>query len=140
GDGSLHLRRGAEGTRRSAFSGDAAVHGHALGIARRFEPRSAAGATASRSRHVGSTQARHAGADARTPLSARGVAGLIENPSQYVRERKADGRKDLRYPAAPEPLTVPVYDNHAHLEILDGDDPLTLTEQLDRAAAVGILG
>src|SRR5690606_21340658 len=62
------------------------------------------------------------------------------NPSQYVRERKADGRKDLRYPAAPEPLTVPVYDNHAHLEILDGDDPLTLTEQLDRAAAVGILG
>jgi TatD DNase family protein len=58
----------------------------------------------------------------------------------YVRERSGDGRKDLKYPAAPEPLTVPVYDNHAHLEIVDGDDPLSLTEQLDRAAAAGIAG
>jgi TatD DNase family protein len=58
----------------------------------------------------------------------------------YVRERSGDGRKDLKYPAAPEPLAVPVYDNHAHLEIVDGDDPLSLTEQLDRAAAVGIAG
>lgn len=58
----------------------------------------------------------------------------------YVRERSTEGRKDLRYPAAPEPLTVPVYDNHAHLEITDGVEPLTLTEQLDRAAEVGIAG
>lgn len=58
----------------------------------------------------------------------------------YVRERSGDGRKDLKYPAAPEPLTVPVYDNHAHLEILDGDEPLSLSEQLDRAVAVGIAG
>lgn len=58
----------------------------------------------------------------------------------YVRERSAEGRKDLRYPAAPEPLTVPVYDNHAHLEITDGVEPLSLTEQLDRAEAVGIVG
>lgn len=58
----------------------------------------------------------------------------------YVRERSGDGRKDLKYPAAPEPLAVPVYDNHAHLEILDGDQPLSLTEQLDRAQAVGIAG
>jgi TatD DNase family protein len=58
----------------------------------------------------------------------------------YVQRRDGDGRKDLKYPAAPEPLTVPVYDNHAHLEIVDGDDPLSLTEQLDRAAAVGIVG
>ena len=64
----------------------------------------------------------------------------------YVRERSTEGRKDLRYPAAPEPLTVPVYDNHAHLEITDGPSTvsgaqgLTLTEQLDRAAAVGVAG
>ncbi|MDR2998309.1 MAG: TatD family hydrolase [Microbacterium sp.] len=58
----------------------------------------------------------------------------------YVKERSSDGRKDLRYPPPPEPLTVPVYDNHAHLEITDGDEPLSLTEQLDRAAAVGIAG
>lgn len=63
-----------------------------------------------------------------------------ETPDTYVRERSADGRKDLRYPPAPAPLAVPVYDNHCHLEIEDGDDPLTLTEQLDRAEAVGILG
>lgn len=58
----------------------------------------------------------------------------------YVRERSTEGRKDLRYPAAPEPLTVPVYDNHAHLEITDGIEPLSLKEQLDRAAEVGIAG
>lgn len=58
----------------------------------------------------------------------------------YVRERSAKGRKDLSYPAAPEPLTVPVYDNHCHLEITDGVQPLTLREQLDRAQAVGIAG
>lgn len=58
----------------------------------------------------------------------------------YVKARSGEGRKDLRYPAAPEPLAVPVYDNHAHLEITDGDNPLTLAEQLDRAQAVGIAG
>lgn len=64
----------------------------------------------------------------------------MSEPETYVRERSTSGRKDLRYPAAPEPLTVPVYDNHAHLEIADGDEQLSLTEQLDRAQAVGIAG
>lgn len=63
-----------------------------------------------------------------------------EIPETYVRERAKDGRKDIRYPAAPEPLAVPVYDNHAHLEIADGDDPLDLAEHLERALAVGIAG
>ena len=58
----------------------------------------------------------------------------------YVQQRDDSGRKDLRYPAAPEPLAVPVYDNHAHLDIVDGDQPLSLGEQLDRAQAVGIAG
>ncbi|BDZ37683.1 TatD family hydrolase [Microbacterium suwonense] len=64
----------------------------------------------------------------------------------YVRARSTKGRKDLSYPAAPEPLAVPVYDNHAHLEITDGPgtdsgtESLSLTEQLDRAQAVGIAG
>lgn len=62
------------------------------------------------------------------------------NPETYVKSRGAEGRKDLRYPAPPEPLAVPVYDNHAHLEIVDGDEPLSLTEQLDRAEAVGVAG
>lgn len=61
-------------------------------------------------------------------------------PDTYVQRRDSEGRKDLRYPPAPEPLRVPVYDNHAHLEIADGDEVLSLTEQLDRAEAVGIAG
>jgi TatD DNase family protein len=61
-------------------------------------------------------------------------------PDTYVRERARDGRKDIRYPDAPEPLAVPVYDNHAHLEITDGDEPLALEAQLERALAVGIAG
>jgi TatD DNase family protein len=64
----------------------------------------------------------------------------MTDPSQYVRERHNDGRRDVRWPDAPEPLTVPVYDNHAHLEIADGDEPLSLEEQLDRAARVGVIG
>ncbi|WP_105566920.1 TatD family hydrolase [Microbacterium halophytorum] len=58
----------------------------------------------------------------------------------YVEKRSSKGRKDLSYPEPPEPLAVPVYDNHCHLDIVDGDDPLTLAEQLDRAATVGIAG
>lgn len=58
----------------------------------------------------------------------------------YVKSRESAGRKDLRYPASPEALGVGVYDNHAHLEITDGVEPLSLTEQLDRAQAVGVIG
>ncbi len=64
----------------------------------------------------------------------------MTDPSQYVRERHNDGKRDVRWPDAPEPLTVPVYDNHAHLEIADGDEPLSLEEQLDRASEVGVIG
>ncbi|GAA1697752.1 TatD family hydrolase [Microbacterium sediminicola] len=65
---------------------------------------------------------------------------MSEDPSTYVRERSSEGRKDLTRPGLPEPLAVPVYDNHCHLEIVDGDDALSLDEQLERAAAVGIAG
>ncbi|WP_404433748.1 TatD family hydrolase [Microbacterium lacus] len=64
----------------------------------------------------------------------------MSDPSQYVRSRSQDGRGDVRWPAAPDPLNVPVYDNHAHLEIEDGDEPLSLEEQLERAAAIGVIG
>jgi len=56
----------------------------------------------------------------------------------YARQREK-GSRDVSYPAAPEPLTVPVYDNHAHLEIEDGEG-LPLDEQLSRAGEVGVLG
>ncbi|CAN7333019.1 TatD family hydrolase [Microbacterium sp. LjRoot45] len=60
------------------------------------------------------------------------------DPSQYVRTREK-GTRDVTYPDPPEPLAVSVYDNHAHLEIEDGVG-LSLDEQLDRAAAVGVIG
>ncbi|GAA1940358.1 TatD family hydrolase [Microbacterium aoyamense] len=62
------------------------------------------------------------------------------DPSQYVRSRSHEGRGDVRWPAAPEPLAVPVYDNHAHLEIEDGEVGLSLDEQLQRAGEVGVIG
>ncbi|BFM26306.1 TatD family hydrolase [Microbacterium sp. che218] len=69
------------------------------------------------------------------------------DPSQYVRERSVDGRRDVSYPPAPEPLGIPVYDNHTHLEIEDGPstgsgtiDGLSLEDQLERALAVGVHG
>ena len=65
-------------------------------------------------------------------------------PSQYIRQRntsEAGGTsRDLSYPPLPEPLTVPVYDNHTHLEIADGSLPLDYLEHLDRASSVGVRG
>ncbi|MFC8681630.1 TatD family hydrolase [Microbacterium ureisolvens] len=60
------------------------------------------------------------------------------DPSQYVRTREK-GSRDVSYPDAPEPLAVPVYDNHAHLEIEDGVG-LSLDDQLERAGEVGVVG
>ncbi|WP_298941813.1 TatD family hydrolase [uncultured Microbacterium sp.] len=60
------------------------------------------------------------------------------DPSQYVRVREK-GTRDVSYPAAPDPLPVLVYDNHAHLEIEDGEG-LDLGDHLARARAVGVAG
>lgn len=63
--------------------------------------------------------------------------------SAYLRQRESsDGgtRKDLSHPPAPEALPVAVYDNHTHLEIADGDEPIDFRAQLERAAEVGIVG
>ncbi|MCO5293445.1 MAG: TatD family hydrolase [Homoserinimonas sp.] len=64
--------------------------------------------------------------------------------SNYIRQRDVRSEhgqsRDLSYPPLPEPLPVPVYDNHSHLEIADGENPLDYREHLDRAGAVGIRG
>lgn len=64
----------------------------------------------------------------------------MTDPSNYVRVRSQDGTRDVRWPDPPEPLAVPVYDNHAHLEIEDGEVGLSLDEQLERASGVGVIG
>ena len=61
--------------------------------------------------------------------------------TEHIRARKAnESTRDLRYPPQPEPLEVGTYDNHTHLDIADGDEPLTVAEQLDLANQAGILG
>ncbi|MBK0418463.1 TatD family hydrolase [Leucobacter sp. CSA1] len=50
------------------------------------------------------------------------------------------GSRDLTRPDAPEPLPVPVYDNHTHLEFEDGVDQLDPQDSLERAEAVGVRG
>ncbi|MCU1436956.1 MAG: hypothetical protein JWP66_43 [Naasia sp.] len=65
-------------------------------------------------------------------------------PSAYVRQRDTTAEhgasRDLSYPPLPEALTVPVYDNHTHLEIADGENPIDYLEHLDRASSVGVKG
>ena len=62
----------------------------------------------------------------------------------FIRDRKnfdADGRRrDLNYPELPEPLEVGTYDNHTHLEIADGENPMDYREHLQLAEKAGILG
>jgi TatD DNase family protein len=64
--------------------------------------------------------------------------------SAHVRQRDTTSERgqtrDLSYPPLPEPLVVGVYDNHTHLEIADGDNPLDYLAQLDLASSVGVRG
>ena len=59
-----------------------------------------------------------------------------------VRNRKSEdgGSRDLSYPELPEPLEVGTYDNHTHLEIADGENPMDYREHLELANQAGILG
>ena len=53
-------------------------------------------------------------------------------------ERTA-GSGHRRVPAAPEPLPIPVVDNHTHLDIArDGEEPPDVAEAVAQAAAVGV--
>jgi len=68
----------------------------------------------------------------------------MTEPANHVRSRTtepAGGQtRNLEYPPLPEALVVGIYDNHTHLEISDGDNPLDYREQLDRASSVGVRG
>ncbi|MDQ0770015.1 TatD DNase family protein [Pseudarthrobacter defluvii] len=50
----------------------------------------------------------------------------------------AGRRRD--FPPAPEPLPVPVMDNHTHLDFPEGNSPVGIKAALDAAAAVGVQG
>ncbi|MBJ7280760.1 MAG: TatD family hydrolase [Rhodoluna sp.] len=59
-----------------------------------------------------------------------------------VRNHKSEdgGSRDLSYPGVPEALEVGVYDNHTHLEIADGENPMDYREHLELSNQAGILG
>jgi TatD DNase family protein len=62
----------------------------------------------------------------------------------YIRVRNRvseDGSsRDLSYPELPVPLEIATYDNHTHLEIADGENPMDYREHLELANQVGIKG
>ena len=63
--------------------------------------------------------------------------------SEFIRTRTGyDGneQRPMRYPDLPEPLTIGTYDNHTHLEIADGDEPMSLEQHLKLMTEVGMLG
>jgi TatD DNase family protein len=47
---------------------------------------------------------------------------------------------DPEYPPLPEALTVPVYDNHTHMEMSSTGQGLDYRDALDRASSVGVRG
>jgi TatD DNase family protein len=63
--------------------------------------------------------------------------------SEPIRTRNSyDGQNNrpVIYPDLPAPLEVGTYDNHTHLEIADGDEPLSVAEHLERMRQVNMLG
>jgi TatD DNase family protein len=63
--------------------------------------------------------------------------------TEFIRSRVSyDGleNRPQRYPGLPEPLEVGTYDNHTHLEIADGESPLTVEEHLKLMRQTGMLG
>lgn len=65
---------------------------------------------------------------------------MSDTPQGGLRKRAGGSGRDLTRPESPEPLPVPVYDNHTHLEFEDGLDVLDPQESLARAEAVGVGG
>jgi TatD DNase family protein len=61
-------------------------------------------------------------------------------PFRTRRDKGESNPRDLRYPPLPEPLEVGTYDNHTHFDFVDGEQPLTASEQLELANSAGILG
>lgn len=73
------------------------------------------------------------------PVGEPNEANETERTRSPQGEKKGS-KRNLRYPEAPEPLPVPVIDNHTHLDFRDGTVNVTVQQALDAAAAVGVEG
>lgn len=63
--------------------------------------------------------------------------------SEFIRTRSDWDKNNSRpsnYPEVPAPLEVGTYDNHTHLEIADGDNPVTLEQHLSLMRQANMLG
>src|SRR5690606_31951071 len=134
-------RRGPAGARRAPEPRASARHPEAVEVARR--PRHARRAAHPRRGRVGAVAGRLAGVAPRGALPAHrtrarrdGWRGVTDISFLRARERASD-EPVHDYPPLPEALVVPVYDNHTHMEIADGLQPLEYRELLDRASSVG---
>jgi TatD DNase family protein len=79
-----------------------------------------------------------AGADGTSSATASPASGVAAAGRSSTGE---DGRRrKLEYPPAPEPLPVPVVDNHTHLDFRDGLVEVAPEDALDAAQAVGVEG
>ncbi|MCH8564084.1 TatD family hydrolase [Nesterenkonia sp. YGD6] len=66
--------------------------------------------------------------------------GAAAGPVRDQAEEQSGKRRRLQYPPAPQPLTVPVIDNHAHLDFRDGAISVSVQQALEVAKAVGVVG
>lgn len=73
-------------------------------------------------------------------MSDASIAGVPADGQRKRLSVNAENVRELAHPPAPEPLPVPVYDNHTHLEFEDGRDVLDPEDSLARAQAVGVRG
>lgn len=67
--------------------------------------------------------------------SAAADGGTADPDAPAVRRRRKGG-----YPPLPEPLPVPVLDNHTHFDFREGPVQVTIAEALDAAEAAGVRG
>lgn len=73
--------------------------------------------------------------------TAPALAPAAYRPARRWLENVDDGKRDrLEYPPAPEPLPVPVIDNHTHLNVRGGLVEVDIQDALDAAASVGVSG
>ncbi|GAB4099079.1 TatD family hydrolase [Sinomonas halotolerans] len=69
---------------------------------------------------------------------AAGSGGQDRDGQRRASTDESGRRRRLEYPPAPEPLPVPVVDNHTHLDFRDGLVEVGVREALDAAEAVGV--
>ncbi|WP_018134906.1 TatD family hydrolase [Acaricomes phytoseiuli] len=71
--------------------------------------------------------------------AGQGVAGAAGSSQQRSGTDGSGKRRKLEYPPLPEPLPVPVIDNHTHLDFRDGLVEVSVTDALDTAAEAAVM-